>query len=83
MLIGVKLFSCMFIYAAHYEWLSFDYDVRWMEIALSPAMAVHGMLMFGIWRFDIDSMAFTRDYSGASVVAVFADFPAHLPPAPA
>lgn len=62
LLIGVKLFSCMFIYAAHYEWSSFDFDIRWMEIALGPAMAAHGLLMLGIWRFDIDSMAFTRGF---------------------
>ena len=62
MLAGVKVFSCLLIYAAHYEWDSFGYDIRWMQIALGPAMAVHGVIMYSIFTFDQEKLGFTRGF---------------------
>jgi hypothetical protein len=62
MLAGVKIFSCLLIYAAHYEWDSFGYDIRWMQIALGPAMAMHGVIMYSIFTFDQEKLGFTRGF---------------------
>ena len=61
-LIGTKLFSCAVIYGAHYEWASFNYDIRWMQVAMAISIPAQGILLYQVWSFEITYLSFTRNF---------------------
>ena len=61
-LIGTKLFSCAVIYGAHYEWASFNYDIRWMQVAMAISIPAQGILLYHVWSFETTYLCFTRNF---------------------
>lgn len=61
-LIATKLFSCAVIYGAHYEWASFNYDIRWMQVAMAVSIPAQGVLIFQLWSFETTYLSFTRNF---------------------
>jgi hypothetical protein len=61
-LIGTKLFSCAVIYGAHYEWASFNYDIRWMQVAMAISIPAQGVLLYQVWSFETNYLSFTRNF---------------------
>ena len=61
-LIGTKLFSCAVIYGAHYEWASFNYDIRWMQVAMAISIPAQGILLYQVWAFETSHLKFTRNF---------------------
>jgi hypothetical protein len=61
-LIGTKLFSCAIIYGAHYEWASFNYDIRWMQVAMAISIPAQGVLIYQLWSFETTYLNFTRNF---------------------
>jgi hypothetical protein len=60
---GIKVFSCLILYAAHFEWHIFEYDIRWMQLALCLVLAANGILVKLIWDFDSRYLFFTRGFA--------------------
>ena len=61
-LIGTKLFSCAILYGAHYEWASFNYDIRWMQVAMAISIPAQGVLLYQVWSFETSYLSFTRNF---------------------
>ena len=61
-LIATKLFSCAVIYGAHYEWASFNYDIRWMQVAMAVSIPAQGVLIYQLWSFETTYLSFTRNF---------------------
>ena len=61
-LIATKLFSCAVIYGAHYEWSSFNYDIRWMQVAMAVSIPAQGVLIYQLWSFETTYLSFTRNF---------------------
>jgi len=61
-LIGTKLFSCAVIYGAHYEWSSFNYDIRWMQVAMAISIPAQGILIYQVWALETTHLTFTRNF---------------------
>jgi len=61
-LIGTKIFSCAVLYAAHYEWASFNYDIRWMQVAMAISIPAQGILLYQAWSFETTYLSFTRNF---------------------
>ena len=64
-LIATKLFSCIVLYGAHYEWGSFNYDIRWMQVAMCISIPAQGILLYQIWGFENMYLSFTRNFPAA------------------
>ena len=60
--IGTKLFSCAVLYGAHYEWASFNYDIRWMQVAMAISIPAQGVLLYQVWSFETMYLSFTRNF---------------------
>ena len=66
-LIGTKFFSCAVLYGAHYEWASFNYDIRWMQVAMAISIPAQGILLYQIWRFETMYLSITRNFPLATL----------------
>ena len=60
--IATKLFSCAVLYGAHYEWHSFNYDIRWMQVAMAISIPAQGVLIYQVWSFEAMYLSFTRNF---------------------
>ena len=61
-LVGTKLFSCAVLYGANYEWASFNYDIRWMQVAMAIGIPAQGVLLYQVWSFETTYLSFTRNF---------------------
>ena len=60
--IATKFFSCLILYAAHYEWSSFNYDIRWMQVAMCISIPAQGVLLYQVWGFENMYLSFTHNF---------------------